>query len=47
MKKLIIIPFILLVGCINPEIPLPEVLSKNDIFSVKESLVLNGQSIHF
>jgi hypothetical protein len=47
MKKNILLSLILLVGCTNPELPLPEVLAKNDIFSVKESLVKNGQSIHF
>lgn len=47
MKKLLIIPFILLFGCNSPEIPFTEVMVKNDIFSVKESPVLNGQSIHF
>jgi hypothetical protein len=47
MKKLIIIFIILLWGCTKPELPTPEVLSKDDIFSVTESSVLNGQSIHF
>jgi hypothetical protein len=47
MKKLLIIPFILLIGCNSPEIPFTEVMVKDDIFSVKESVVLNGQSIHF
>jgi len=47
MKKIILLSLILLVGCTSPELPLPEVLAKNDIFSVKESLVKNGQSIHF
>jgi hypothetical protein len=47
MKKLLIIPFILLIGCNSPEIPFTEVMAKDDIFSVKESVVLNGQSIHF
>jgi hypothetical protein len=47
IKKLLIIPFILLVGCTIPEIPFPEVMDKDDIFSVKESAVTNAQSIHF
>jgi len=47
MKKILIIPFILLIGCNSPEIPFTEVMAKDDIFSVKESVVLNGQSIHF
>ena len=47
MKKLLIIPFILLVGCNSPEIPFTEVMVKDDIFSVKESVVSNGQSINF
>jgi hypothetical protein len=47
MKKIILISLILLVGCTNPEIPFPEVIAKDNIFSVKESIVLNGQSIHF
>jgi hypothetical protein len=47
MKKILIIPFILLIGCNSPEILFTEVVVKNDIFSVKGSTVLNGQSIHF
>lgn len=47
MKKILFISFILLIGCSTPEIPLPEVLSKDDIFSVSESKVVNDQSIHF
>jgi hypothetical protein len=46
MKK-IIVSLILLVGCTKPEIPYPEVMAKDDIFSVSESSVSNGQSIHF
>jgi hypothetical protein len=34
-------------GCSKPEIPFPEVMAKDDIFSVTESNVSNGQSIHF
>jgi hypothetical protein len=47
MKKIILISLILLAGCTKPELPLPEVLSKDDIFSVSESSVTNGQSIYF
>lgn len=47
MKKIILISLILFAGCTKPELPLPEVLSKDDIFSVTESSVTNGQSIHF
>ena len=46
MKKILFMCFILL-GCSTPELPLPEVLAKDNIFSVKESFVTNGQSIHF
>jgi hypothetical protein len=47
MKKIILISLILFAGCTKPELPLPEVLPKDDIFSVTESSVTNGQSIHF
>lgn len=47
MKKLTFIYLILLWGCSKPELPMPEVLSKDDIFSVTESTVSNGQPIHF
>jgi hypothetical protein len=47
MKKLILISLIFLIGCTKPELPLPEVLAKDDIFSVTESKVVNGQSIYF
>jgi hypothetical protein len=47
MKKIILISLILLAGCTKPELPLPDVLSKDDIFSVNESSVTNGQSIYF
>lgn len=47
MKKIILISLVLLVGCTKPEIPFPEVMAKDDIFSVSESSVTNGQSIHF
>jgi hypothetical protein len=47
MKKVLIISLILLSGCTKPELPLPDVLSKDDIFSVTESSVTNGQSMYF
>lgn len=47
MKKILFVSFILLIACSTPEIPLPEVLSKDDIFSVPESSVVNDQSLHF
>lgn len=47
MKKLILMSLILLVGCTKPELPYPEVMAMDDIFSVTESSVSNGQSIHF
>lgn len=47
MKKIIFVSLILLIGCSKPELPLPEVLAKDDIFSVTESSPSNGQSIHF
>ena len=47
MKKIILIFFILLVGCTKPELPIPEVNIKENIFSVTESGVINGQSIYF
>lgn len=46
MRKILIVSFILL-GCSTPELPLPEVLAKDDIFSVTESVAVNAQSIHF
>ena len=47
MKKIFYISFIFLLGCSEPEIILPSVLAKDDIFSVKESVVTNGQYLHF
>ena len=47
MKKLFLIISILLVGCSKPDLPMPEVLTIDDIFSVTESSVSNGQSLHF
>ena len=47
MKKGLIVSFIFLLGCTEPEITFPEVMAKDDIFSVKESVVTNAQSIHF
>jgi len=46
MKKIILISLILLVGCTKMEIePTPPVVQK--IFSVTESKITNGQTIHF
>jgi hypothetical protein len=47
MKKLLLISLILLVGCTKPELPTPDVVAKDNIFSVKESTVTNNQSIFF
>lgn len=47
MKKIILISMILMIGCTKPDLPLPQVLATDDIFSVTESKVTNGQSIHF
>lgn len=47
MKKILFICIVLMWGCSKPEIPYPEVMAKDDIFSVTESSVSNGQSIHF
>lgn len=38
---------VFIISCTKPELPYPEVMAKDDIFSVTESKVLNGQSIHF
>ena len=47
MKKLILISLILLSSCTKVDVePQPNVLVMNNIFSVKESKVINGQSIH-
>jgi hypothetical protein len=47
MKKIILISLILLVGCTKMEIePTPPPTTQN-IFSVKESRVVDGQEIHF
>ena len=46
MKKIILISFVLLVGCTKPDIPTP-VLPVEKIFDVTESVVTNGQLIHF
>jgi hypothetical protein len=47
MKKLLYMSLILIVGCTKPELPLPEVVAKDNIFSVTESSVINGQSMYF
>jgi hypothetical protein len=46
MKKLILIPFFLLVGCTKVDIPTPTPPVEK-IFNVGESKVTNGQSIYF
>ena len=47
MKRVLYLFLILLVGCSGPELQMPEVMAIDNIFSVKESIVTNGQSIHF
>jgi hypothetical protein len=47
MKKILFISLILLIGCTKPELPIPEVTAVDNIFSVTESKVTNGQSIYF
>lgn len=34
-------------GCTKPELPMPEIAAKDNIFSVSESSVTDGQSIYF
>ena len=46
MKKIILISFILLVGCTKMDVPTPE-MPVEKIFNVGESKVTNGQSIYF
>jgi hypothetical protein len=48
MKRILVLFIILMWGCTKVEVvPLPEVLAIDNIFSVKESKVSNGQSLHF
>jgi len=50
MKRiLIIIVFCIgiMMSCIETELELSEVISINDIFTLKENKIVNGQSIHF
>jgi hypothetical protein len=47
MKNIRYLLLLLLVGCSGPELEMPEGLSIDDIFSVNESNVTNGESIHF
>lgn len=47
MKKIILIFLVFTVSCTKPELPTPEIIAKDNIFSVNESSVINGQSIHF
>ena len=46
MKKIILMSFILLVGCTKPDLPTPT-MPVEKIFNVGESRVTNGQSIYF
>lgn len=46
MKRIILILSILVVGCTKPELPTPT-MPVEKIFNVKESKVVNGQSIYF
>ena len=46
MKKILFISLFLW-GCTKPELPSPQILANDNIFSVTESSVTNGQSIHF
>lgn len=47
MKKILFFTLLFLWGCSKPDLPIPDELSIDDIFSVSESTVTNGQSIHF
>jgi hypothetical protein len=48
MKKIYFILFlILLSACTKMEIPIPIAVTNTDIFSVKESVVVDGQEIKF
>ena len=47
MKNIKYLLLLLLVACSGPELQMPEVLAKDNIFSITESSVTNGQSIHF
>ncbi len=46
MKKVVIISLVLLAGCTKPELPTPT-MPVEKIFEVRESKVVNGQSIYF
>ena len=46
MKKILFIFVILLWGCTKPDLPTPT-MPIEKIFTVNESKVVNGQSIHF
>jgi hypothetical protein len=47
MKKIILIPFILLFGCTKPELAVPELKINKDFFSVSENGIKNGDVINF
>lgn len=38
---------IFIISCKNEDIALPEVIAIDNIFAIKESSVVNGQSLHF
>lgn len=38
---------VLIWGCTKPELPAPEIISKDRIFSIQQSTVTNGQLIYF
>lgn len=46
--KIIICFFVVLIsGCTKLELPTPEVIEKDNIFSIRESSVSNGQTVYF
>lgn len=50
MKRAIIIIcccVVIIMSCIETELELSEVIAMDNIFALKESKVINGQSIHF
>lgn len=47
-SKIIILGLIVIaLGCTKPELPIPDVIAKDNIFNVKESTVTDNQSIFF
>jgi hypothetical protein len=47
MKKILFLCLVLLWGCSIDDLPTPQESPNNNIFSVRESIITNGQSIHF